>query len=269
MPHPGESFNNQADCVTTVFIEMAEGPAPELLVQASSGDSVAFCELCRACEARLIRHAFSLCGDLSQAEDLAQETFLEAWKNLRRYRGECQFFTWLCAILLARYRNSIRRRRPFPFSLLQRGESEDAAGYLERAPDPAAPPDESARQSDSAAVLRSALRRLSPKHHEVIFLRFFVEASLEGIASALRCSVGTVKSRLFYGLEQLRQMKELTEGIRERLRHRQLSRLIMPRFRIRWRDWMNCSHSKAFGPPIRRSVLLRRLNEQARANYSF
>jgi len=51
---------------------------------------------------------------------------------------------------------------------------------------------------------------LPPKHEQVIYLRFYVDESLEGIAAGLGCSVGTVKSRLFHGLDKLRGMKELS-----------------------------------------------------------
>ena len=82
-----------------------------MLAQALAGDAEAFGELCRAYETRLVRQAMTLCGDAVLAEELAQDTLVEAWKCLRRYNGRCQFFTWLCAILLNRYRNTVRQRR--------------------------------------------------------------------------------------------------------------------------------------------------------------
>ena len=82
-----------------------------LLGQARAGDADAFCELCRTMETRLLRQAMLLCGNGSLAEDLAQETLIEAWKCLNRYNGRCQFFTWLCAILLNRHRNMVRKER--------------------------------------------------------------------------------------------------------------------------------------------------------------
>ena len=57
------------------------------------------------------------------------------------------------------------------------------------------------------------------KHREVVYLRFYVDESLDGIATALDCSVGTVKSRLFHALEKLRKMKALTDHFRENESH--------------------------------------------------
>ena len=57
--------------------------------------------------------------------------------------------------------------------------------------------------------MRNCIEALPPKHRQVIYLRFYVDDSLEGIAAALGCSVGTVKSRLFHALDKLRGMNAL------------------------------------------------------------
>jgi RNA polymerase sigma-70 factor (ECF subfamily) len=193
--------------VTLISPSAPETHSPDLLPRARSGDARAFCELCACYEVRLIRHAMSLCRDAQMAEDLARETFVEAWNHLARYREEARFFTWLCAILLNRYRNSIRRQRPFPFSILS-FEDRDA---LENTVDTSDAPSDTAEKNDRAALVARTLKKLSPKHREVIFLRFFVDDSLESIAAAIGCSLGTAKSRLFYALEALRGMEELKE----------------------------------------------------------
>jgi len=63
--------------------------------------------------------------------------------------------------------------------------------------------------AERAAAIRTSLDRLPAKLREVIVLRFYADDSLEGIAAALGCPVGTVKSRLFHGLESLRRMKAI------------------------------------------------------------
>jgi RNA polymerase sigma-70 factor (ECF subfamily) len=191
---------------------LATRPAPapaSLLDQARAGDAAAFGALCLEYEARLVRHAMGLCGNATLAEELAQDTLVEAWKSLARYHGGCQFFTWLCAILLNRYRNTRRQPTALPLSTLA---SEDAAGCLDHLAmlaDPHARPDESAQNAEHAALVRSCLADLPPKLEQVVYLRFYVDDSLAEIATALGCSVGTVRSRLFNGLEKLRQMERL------------------------------------------------------------
>jgi RNA polymerase sigma-70 factor (ECF subfamily) len=155
----------------------------------------------------LLRQAAALCGDPALAEDLAQETLLEAWKSIRRYNGRCRFFTWLYAILLNRYRNVLREKRPVALAVLSARDRDGAQNLLDHLPDDNSWPDEATAQAERAALLRRCVERLTPKHREVIYLRFYVDDSLEGIAAALGCSVGTVKSRLFYAIEQLRAMK--------------------------------------------------------------
>jgi RNA polymerase sigma-70 factor (ECF subfamily) len=151
----------------------------------------------------------TLCGNETLAEDLAQDTLVEAWKSLRRYNGHCQFFTWLCAILLNRYRNAIRARRPAPLASLRPEQADEFRDSLANLPDGNSLPDESANLQERAALVMECLEKLPGKHREIIYLRFYVDDSLEGIASALGCSVGTVKSRLFRALENLRAMNVL------------------------------------------------------------
>src|ERR1035438_134829 len=116
------------------------------LAQAQAGDAEAFGEVCRVYETRLLRQAMALCGSAALAEDLAQDTLVEAWKCLRRYNGQCQFFTWLCAILLNRYRNTVRQKRPLPFSFLMRHGEGEAANMLNELPARESLPDEAAQR---------------------------------------------------------------------------------------------------------------------------
>ncbi len=191
------------------FVEIDAPATRSLLEQARSGDAAAFGELCRAYETRLLRHAMSLCGNVSLAEELAQDTLVEAWKSLRRYNGRCQIFTWLCAILVNRYRNTLREKRPLPLSSLAGPDQECAANHLAAQADHASRPDHAAQLREQAGLVRDCLAVLPPKCQQVIYLRFYVDDSLEEIAGALGCSVGTVKSRLFNALEKLRQMNAL------------------------------------------------------------
>jgi RNA polymerase sigma-70 factor, ECF subfamily len=188
--------------------ETAVTPSGDLLERARSGDADAFCELCRKHETRLLRQATALCGDANLAEDLAQETLLEGWKCLQRYNGRCQFFTWLCAILLNRYRNSVRGKR-FVFLRLLGLESESYAEHEAQMTTTEAWPDQAAELREQAELLRKCVLALPRKHQQVIYLRFYVDDCLEGIAAAVGCSVGTVKSRLYHALDKLRGMSEL------------------------------------------------------------
>jgi RNA polymerase sigma-70 factor (ECF subfamily) len=187
-----------------------EAPATRsLLEQARSGDANAFSEICRAYESRLLRQAMALCGNETTAEELAQDTLVEAWKCLRRYNGRCQFFTWLCAILLNRYLNIVRQRRPMPDSLLTGRDQERFQDRITNLTDPRPLPDQEMQKREQAASLWECVQALPAKQRQIIYLRFYVDDSLDGIAAVLGCSVGTVKSRLFHALDRLRGMKAI------------------------------------------------------------
>ena len=180
-----------------------------LLACACSGDCPAFSLLTEPLQARLLRQATALAGDLGAAEDLVSETLVEAWKSLPRYNQTCRLSTWLYAILLHRHRSAVRRarRRPMPLAWLPFFE---ARGWEERqanlpSPDPS--PANALARSELSVRVRQWVDRLPDKHRQVILLRFFEDASLPDMAAVLGCSVGTVKSRLHHALEKLAKMK--------------------------------------------------------------
>ena len=177
-----------------------------LLDQARAGDAEAFGEICRIHETRLLRQAVALCDNLTLAEDLAQDTLVEAWKGLRHYNGRCQFFTWLCAILLNRYRNVLRANHLRPAATPGGQVQDEFEKHTGNLPDHTALPDQAIELREQAGLVRRCVEALPAKHQQVIYLRFYVDDSLEGIAAALGCSVGTVKSRLFHALDKLRKM---------------------------------------------------------------
>ena len=191
------------------FVEIETSDTRSLLDRAQAGDTEAFCEICRLYETRLWRQAVALCGNATLAEDLAQDTLVEAWRYLRRYNGRCQFFTWLCAILLNRYRNTVRAKRPVPLASLAGHDRKEFQNSLDNLADHDSSPDQAAQLREQAALVRNCIQALPTKHQQVIYLRFYVDDSLEGIAAALGRSVGTVKSRLFHALHKLRGMNAL------------------------------------------------------------
>lgn len=192
------------------FVEVVSSEEPlDLVEQAQRGDESSFNALFRLYENRLLRQAMLLCRDETSAHDLTQDAMFEAWKSVARYHGQCRFFTWLCSILIHCHRRSIRRRRPLPFSWLLPFDRERAETNLAECADSRGIPSELAQTEERAQVLRRCLEKLPAKHRQVVYLRFYVDDSLEGIAGALGCSIGTVKSRLFNALDRLTRMNEL------------------------------------------------------------
>ena len=168
-----------------------------LIKLAQAGDREAFCGLARAYVAGLLRAASAFGADRGAAEDLAQETLLEAWRSLGRFDGRCRLGTWLFGILRNRWLKSLRKKTP----TVVEGEVVETVMAAKQAA-----PDWQLEQAEEGAQLRRALAALPDGQREVLELRFFGQASLEEIAQVLDCPLGTVKSRLHHGLEKLRQL---------------------------------------------------------------
>jgi RNA polymerase sigma-70 factor (ECF subfamily) len=181
----------------------------ELISRACAGEAHAFCLLTEPLQARLLRQAAAMSGDLSTAEDLVSETLVEAWKSLPRFNRTCRLSTWLYAILLNRHRKSMRRARFRPLSLawLPFVDAEKLHEQQAAVPSPELSPAERLAQGELENRLRRCIDLLPDKHRRVIWLRFFEDASLPDMAAVLGCSTGTVKSRLHHALEKLRKMK--------------------------------------------------------------
>jgi RNA polymerase sigma-70 factor, ECF subfamily len=169
----------------------------ELIDRARAGEAAAFEQLARRHAVPLWRCAMALGKDRHRAEDLAQETLVEAWRSLGRFDGRCRFSTWLYGILRHRFLKGRRR---------QNAACHAASDALVREQSAAFSPDRSAEASEDAQRVRQAVASLPEEHRVVVELRFFAGAALDEIAVALDCPLGTVKSRLHYALEKLRQM---------------------------------------------------------------
>jgi RNA polymerase sigma-70 factor (ECF subfamily) len=145
---------------------------------------------------RILRAALVLTGNRWDAEDLAQETFLQALGAWRRFRGRSRADTWLYAILLNRHRSrmrSIRRRK------------QGWLRWLGRAPalPEADPPEARVEWEEWRDTLWAAVARLPEPQQHAIVLRYSEGLSYGEIAEVLRCPMGTVKSRLHHGLAAL------------------------------------------------------------------
>jgi RNA polymerase sigma-70 factor (ECF subfamily) len=159
-------------------------------------DPAAAQELVQSCGDRLLRSAFLLCGNESDAQDLAQDTFVQALQSAHRFRGGSSVYTWLHAILLNLTRHYHRDRKRL-------------VGSDELARQDIAAPEEGPSRLDAEAAssaLAAALGRLSGPHREVVVLRFYEDLKIHEIAMRLAISPGTVKSRLHYAIGELQRL---------------------------------------------------------------
>jgi RNA polymerase sigma-70 factor (ECF subfamily) len=159
----------------------------ELLTQTGQGNEAAFRELVNRHGRYLYGVAYSLSGNLADAEDLVQETLIGALSS--RFRGESAVKTWLVAILVRQAAMLRRKKRPTePLT--------GATDHGERGGEGA-----SEARLDLAVMLQS----LSPEHRQVIILRELEGMSYDEMAKTLGVPRGTVESRLFRAREDLRK----------------------------------------------------------------
>jgi len=168
----------------------------QLVVALRRGDPLAVQELVDACGQRLLRSAFLLCGSETDAQDLVQETLIQALQSIHRFRGQSSIYTWLRAILLNLSRHCHRDR--------QRLVCDDE---LARKDIPAPDEDPARMDTDAASLaLADALRQLSGVHRTVLVLRFYEEMKIHEIAAHLGLSKGSVKSRLHYAIAKMQRL---------------------------------------------------------------
>ena len=141
------------------------------------------------------RVAVAILGDTDEARDATQEAFIAAWRQLPRLRDPAKAASWLRRITV---NTSISRLR-------KRARDRTMAGALRFAAGDGGGVDDGLVHRES---LRTALWQLKPEHRVVLFLRFYEDLTVEQIAERIGIRQGTVKSRLHYGLERLRQAYE-------------------------------------------------------------
>ena len=185
----------------------------ELVARAKVDDQGAVEELFRRYQHKAYKIAYYMCsGNTDQAEDITQEAFVKAFKNLNTFRETASFSTWFHRIVVNTCLDEIRRRRRwervFPFRRSGE-EGNDRSNMAEEShPDPG-------ERSNPLAVLtgkhltrdiKKALRALSDKQRMAVQLKVFHEMSIREIAEVMESSEGTIKSHLFRGTHILRKV---------------------------------------------------------------
>jgi RNA polymerase sigma-70 factor, ECF subfamily len=166
-----------------------------------AGDRDAYRLLVERESTTVFRCCYRVLGHVEDAEDVAQESFMTAFRSLASWRGDGSVRAWLAQIAT---RQALRAagRRPRTTSL--DGDGSDA-GVTDRIPLAHAPdPGVAVTAADTAAQVREAVTHLPEPYRETIALRYFAELSIEEIAQALDRPVGTVKVHIHRGLERLR-----------------------------------------------------------------
>ena len=170
-----------------------------LIARAQRGDLHAFDQLVLRHQQIVFAIAMRMLGDASEAEDVAQDVFVRAFRSFGTFRGQAKLSTWLVSITMNLCRNRRRwwgrRKRVIVASLNDPIDTQDQT--LEReVPDPSPSPLKLAERAEQQQLLAATLHRLNEADRTVIVLRDLQGYSYEEIAHILQCQLGTVKSRL-------------------------------------------------------------------------
>ena len=196
-----------------------EAREQELIRRIQGGEPEKFYELIRPFERRVYAAAFAILRNQADAEDAAQEAMLKAFANLRQFRGEARFSTWLIQIAVNEAR--MRRRRDHADMIEPIGEREDDEGvYTPREfADWHEVPSEALERREVRDLLLEALASLGSKYREVFVLRDVQHLSIEEVSETLGISTASVKTRLLRARLILRDLlaPKLTGGWFSRL----------------------------------------------------
>ena len=189
----------------------ADDTDQELVRRVQAGDQTAFNLLVLKYQHRVLKLVGRFVNDAAEAEDVAQEAFLKAYRALASFRGDSAFYTWLYRIAINTAKNALvsQRRRPVDFDLdLQDPDQYDRQAKLKEADTP-----EGVLLTDEIrAVVEEAMEQLPEDLRTAIVLRELEGLSYEEIAEAMDCPVGTVRSRIFRAREAIdKKLKPLLD----------------------------------------------------------
>jgi RNA polymerase sigma-70 factor (ECF subfamily) len=178
-----------------------------LVREAQRGNRAAFEELVRNYDAAVLRLAIHLTGSQTDAQDVYQEAFLKAYKNIGNFRFECSFYTWIYRIVtnicLDHIRKKNVRKEDSPVAKDQSGDEFDV---LSQVPDgrAAANPERDLMARELGSRINRALEKLTPRERMVFELKHYQGLKLRTVGEILNTTEETAKNTLFRATQKLR-----------------------------------------------------------------
>jgi RNA polymerase sigma-70 factor, ECF subfamily len=171
----------------------------DVIARVHRGERAAFAVLVDAYAKPIFNLAFRMTGSRQDADDLAQETFLKAYRKLKQFDPEKKFFTWIYTIALNIIRNHLK-------SSPERTARMAATAITSSDPVDPANPEELFLDREKAQFLAICLHQLPSDLKEAVVLRYYQDLSFDEIATITDASVSAVKMRVYRGLERLRAL---------------------------------------------------------------
>jgi len=188
----------------------------DLVKQCQTGDTQAFDQLVSRYRTRVFGMIYNMVRNEQDAWDLAQDSFVKAWKSIGRFRGQSSFYTWIYRIVMNVTIDWLRKKQ-----VKGTGTEFDDSVQLKEidpasrtSPRPTPLPHERMERDEVRARIDAAIAQLSPEHRAVILMKETEDMQYHEIAEALGCSIGTVMSRLFYARKKLQSsLRDVYENV--------------------------------------------------------
>jgi RNA polymerase sigma-70 factor (ECF subfamily) len=184
-----------------------------LVKRVQRGDKTAFDLLVRKYQHKVVKLVLRYVRNPAEAEDIAQEAFIKAYRALPQFRGDSAFYTWMYRIAINTAKNSLASRDRSPIAYdLDLNDPEESHSVQTKLQDPDTP-EGMALTEEIRQIVNSAIEGLPEELKTAIVLRELDGLSYEEIAEAMECPVGTVRSRIFRAREAIdKRLREVFEG---------------------------------------------------------
>ena len=181
-----------------------------LVRSAQRGDMRAFEELVARHRDKIYARAYSMMRNEDEALDLSQDAWVRGWQRLGQFQGDASFVTWMIRIVINLCLDQLRKLKRKRAESLEALE-EESGGVERQMPVTTPNPTEGLERAELRMRIDRALAQLSQEHRTVLVLHEFEQMEYKEISRQMKCSIGTVMSRLFYAR---RRMASLLAGLK-------------------------------------------------------
>ena len=191
--------------MTSGMLQNSQESDLALVERTLAGDQRAFGMLVLKYQRRIQRLIGRMVRDVDLVEDIAQETFIRAYRALHQFRGDAQFYTWLYRIAVNTAKKSLLelKREPTVFQSHAESDGEDETSRRKNEPSSDETPETLLAAKEIATVVNTARDALADDLKEAIVLREIEGLSYEEISVVMDCPIGTVRSRIFRAREAI------------------------------------------------------------------
>lgn len=174
----------------------------QLIILAQSGDDAAFDILMRRYLKPVFRFAQQYVRTTEDAEDVTQDTFLKAWKNIHKFKLGSTFKPWIFTITRNTALDVIKKKKLIPFSSMD--DEENGVSFAETVEDTTPPAPELFAQREAVTTLNELMQNIHPDHRSVLILHYQDEMTFEEISNIMKKPMNTIKSWHRRALERIR-----------------------------------------------------------------